>query len=211
MKQTVFIVEDDRDIATYISELLARNGFQSKSFHSAEDFLDTVSRDARGCVIGDIMLPGMNGLAMLAELRKRNSWLPCIVLSGFATVKRTVMAFTDGAYTLIEKPADEGELIDAVTSALEKGEQDYAIAHREADFDACFESLSRGEREVFQCMMKGMPNKLIAFELHVSLRTIEARRRKVFKKMKAESLAELVAFALSSKHRNLIDAKSIAI
>ena len=211
MDRKIYIVEDDQDFSAYVSEIVTRMGFEPAVFGTAEEFLAYVTTEHRGCIVADIRLPGMSGLAMLGEVRKKQVELPFVILSGYATVKKTVSAMRDGAYTLIEKPIDEQEFWDAINSAMTQESQLYKLQEREAGYVHCFEKLSKGEKDVFRCIIKGMPNKNIAFDLSVSLRTIESRRRKVFQKMKAQSVAELVALAISARHRIPIDINEIAV
>ena len=211
MSRQIFIVEDDLDFSNYVSEIVVRRGLIATVFATAEDFLAFITPSHRGCIVADIRLPGMSGLVMLGEVRKKQVELPFIILSGFATVKKTVTAMRDGAYTLIEKPIDEQEFCDAVHSALEREEQLSQLQAQETGYTICFDKLSKGEKDVYRCIIRGMPNKNIASDLRVSLRTIESRRRKVFQKMKAQSVAELVALAISARHRIPIDINIAAI
>jgi two-component system response regulator FixJ len=211
MDRKVYIIEDDQDFSTYLEQVLSRMGLEGTSFSNAEDFLAHIQPEHRGCIVADIRLPGMSGLAMLAEVRKKHVELPYIILSGYATVKKTVTAMQDGAYTLIEKPIDEQEFGDAVHAALTQEGQIFKLQEQELGYIGCYEKLSKGEKDVFRCIVRGMPNKNIASDLRVSLRTIESRRRKVFQKMKAESVAELVALAISARHRIPIDIRDMPI
>ena len=195
----IHVIDDDAIIRDSVALVLARNGYCVQTHDSAEEFLDRVDADNAACVITDVCMPGMNGIQLLAKLKDRGLVFPVIIITGNADVPLAVEAIKRGAFEFIEKPfADEG-LLAALRDALIKdgGTED---RRRDAAVMAKLESLTDRENEVLTCLLKGSPNKIVAYELGISPRTVEVHRANIMHKMKASSLAELVRMAVSAQH-----------
>jgi len=195
---TVFVVDDDDAVRDSLKLLLESSGFKTATFGSAGDFLDQVAAGRQGaCLLLDVRMPDMDGLALLHRLAERQVKIPVIVMTGHGDVPIAVKAMKEGAVDFIEKPFSDQVMLDGVRRALEIGlaarrhEQD-AVAARER-----LQLLTAREREVLEEMVAGNPNKLIAYELGISPRTVEIHRARVMEKMQAKSLSELVRIALA--------------
>jgi two-component system response regulator FixJ len=192
----VHIVDDDDAIRDSVAALLCGAGFACETYHSAADFLDRASADA-GCALIDVRMPGMDGIALLNELRSRGSALAVIVMTGFADVPLAVQAMKLGAVDFVEKPAPRDVLIAAVHRALEQakaggGSQDKAAAQ------ARLERLTERERDVLVLLVGGDANKVVAHKLGISPRTVEIHRSRLMEKTQSGSLAELVRLAIAA-------------
>jgi len=191
---TVFIVDDDQGLLGSLELLLGSVGLDVRSFKSPNDFLNSYQRCA-GCVLIDDRMPEMTGLALQTELVKRGIPLSVVLMTGFADANRTARAFKEGAVDFIEKPFQPEELIDVVKGALERGCEVFREDEESHEFHAKLASLTPRERDVFDQLLTGKPNKLMADALEISDRTIEVHRARVMKKMGGDSVAELVRLA----------------
>lgn len=189
---TVFIVDDDESVRKSLSRLLTSVGFKNETFSSAIEFLKHSPCQGPACLVLDIRMPGLSGLDLQKELAKKNRSLSIVFITGHGSIPLSVQAMKAGAVDFLEKPFDEQALLDAVMHAINKDRRArQGLAELKA-IDQCIKSLSPREHEVFVFVVKGMLNKQIAFELGTTERTIKAHRAKVMKKMKANSLADLV-------------------
>ncbi|HTN77830.1 MAG TPA: response regulator [Pirellulaceae bacterium] len=195
---TVYVIDDDPGIRSYISALAKNKGFAAEAFASADDFLNHLNQHGTlaGCAVVDVKLPGMNGLELMQTLNERSVRLPVIVITGFAEVPLAVKAMKAGAVTFLEKPFQDQDLWQNIQIAMEENEQTLQNLQRKAIIEARFAELSSDETAVMMKMLRGLPNKRIAAELDIGLRTVELRRANVLKKMQVDSLAELVRLAM---------------
>ena len=194
--EIVFVVDDDADARESLCALLESAGVASEAHESARAFLGAYQPGRPGCLIADIRMPDMDGLELQEELNRRNAGLPVIVVTGHADVPLAVRAMKAGAVDLIEKPYDDELLLASVRRALAKahGAREHAAAIEAAKTRIA--SLSARERQVLELLVAGQPNKIIAFELDISPRTVEIHRAHVMEKMEAHSLAHLVRMVL---------------
>lgn len=186
---TVFVVDDDASIRDSLSLLMSLRGHATATFSSAEDFLAAVQPDWRGCVVVDIRMPGMSGLELQRCLAERGPRLPVIVITAHGDVAAARQAFLADAVDFIEKPFDADQLIAAVEGAL-AGVR--AAGLRAAPQRVLESALSAREREVMALMVKGLHNRRIAEELHISPRTVEVHKARVMDKLGVKNLVELV-------------------
>ena len=196
--ETVFVVDDDIDARDSLCALLESADLTGEAYESAQAFLDAYQPDRPGCLIADIRMPDMDGLALQEELNRRHAGLPVIVVTGHADVPLAVRAMKAGAVDLIEKPFDDALLLATVRRAL-------ALAHNAREQAVAADSaktriasLSARERQVLELLVAGQPNKLIAYELDISPRTVEIHRAHVMDKMEAKSLSDLVRAAIAA-------------
>jgi two-component system, LuxR family, response regulator FixJ len=194
--RTVLLVDDDADVRDSLRALLESAGYVVRDFESAKGLLTDPALNRAGCLITDIRMPEMDGLALQEELAGRKIGLPVIVITGHGDVPLAVRAMKAGAVDFIEKPFDDHALIAAVRSALDR----HAATKRREAFTSEAQSrlacLSKREREVLDGLVAGHPNKIIAADLGISPRTVEIYRANVMTKMQAESLSDLVRTAL---------------
>jgi len=189
---TVFIVDDDAAIRFAMQALMDSVNLNHEIFASADEFLAKVGDQRPGCLVLDIRMPGLGGLELQEELIKRQSTLPIIFITGHGDVPMAVEAMQKGAVDFIQKPFRDQELLDRIREALATDEERRESQKHHAEVSSRLERLTNREREVFDLVVTGKPNKVIAYELGVSQRTVEIHRARVMEKMQARSLADLV-------------------
>ena len=190
-QNNVFVVDDDDAFRDSLTWLLDSPNYQIKSFSSGEQFLDFY-QGYPGCLLLDIRMPGINGLALQQELNKRRFRLPIIVITGHGDIPMAVTAIKNGAMDFVEKPFDDKVLLDQVARALKLSEQWQAEAQHEAEVLSFYATLSKREKQVMGLVVEGMANKVIAETLDISPKTVEVHRARVMSKMNAQNLPELV-------------------
>ncbi len=189
---TVFIVDDDAAIRFAMEALMESVNLPYEIYDSADDFLGKESKQRPGCLILDIRMPGLDGLELQQELINRKNTLPIIFITGHGDVPMAVEAMQKGAVDFIQKPFRDQELLDCIRKALATDQKRRESCERVAQVVDRLGKLTKREREVFDLVVTGKPNKIIAFELNVSQRTVEIHRARVMEKMQANSLADLV-------------------
>jgi len=192
----VFVVDDDRAMRDSLRWLLESIGLSVRTYGTAADFLSDHDPAQPGCLVLDVRMPGMSGLDLQAELAKRGSELPTIVVTGHAEVAMAVRAVKAGALDFIEKPFSDQLLLDRVRQALEIDRQSREVRVRREDARRRLASLSAREREVLSLVAAGKANKEIAAALGLSPKTVEVHRAHVMSKMAVDSLAELIRVAI---------------
>jgi len=195
--QTVYIVDDDPAIRYAMQALMDSVNLQYEIFASADEFLQQEGQHRAGCLVLDIRMPGLGGLELQEELIARGSTLPIIFITGHGDVPMAVDAMQKGAVDFILKPFRDQELLDRVRDALNTDKQRRAELEQHANVEQRLDKLTKREREVFDLVVTGKPNKVIAYELGVSQRTVEIHRARVMEKMQARSLADLVRMHIS--------------
>jgi len=196
-QETVFIIDDDDAVRDSLSAVLAMQNFAVEAFPSAEAFLLNYRPAPISCAIVDLRMPGMDGLALLEHMRAKGVMLPVVVVTGHGDVPLAVRAMKAGAVDFIEKPYTNTALLEAVRKGLDTivtsglAQPDHGVKDRLA-------SLTGRERDVLRQLVIGHPNKIIAFNLGISPRTVEIHRANVMKKMEAESLSHLVRLTIAA-------------
>ena len=197
---TVFIVDDDPAIRTAMQALMDSVVLPHRVFSSGNEFLDSGSAGRAGCLVLDIRMPGLSGLELQAELLQRDSTLPIIFITGHGDVPMAVEAMQKGAVDFIQKPFRDQDLLERITEALKTDEKRRRQRERQEAVAERVASLTNREAQVFDLVVTGKPNKVIAYELGVSQRTVEIHRARVMEKMQARSLADLVKMHLANEH-----------
>lgn len=195
---TVYVIDDDQAIRHAMDLLLRSVGLPHRVYPSADEFLADFTPDRRGCIVLDIRMPGMGGLELQTELGARGCTMPIIFITGFGDIPMAVEALKKGAFDFIEKPFRDQELLDRISLAMDV---DAETQDQKGAVRATRERLARltpREREVFDLVVTGKANKVIAHELDVSQRTVEIHRARVMEKMEARSLADLVRMHLGA-------------
>jgi two-component system response regulator FixJ len=195
----VHVIDDDEALRDSIQMFLASVGLEVRTYASADDFLTILDTAAPGCVVTDVRMPGMSGMELLAEIARLGVALPVIVVTGHADVPLAVRAMKQGAVDLLEKPFEGDQLIDAVRRALEVGRDSRLSAPGAQEAQTRLATLTARETEVLDRLVKGQPNKVIAYEMGISPRTVEVHRANVMKKTQAGSLSELVRMFLNNE------------
>jgi two-component system, LuxR family, response regulator FixJ len=197
-KDLVQIIDDDDALRDSLTFLLSSAGIEAKSYDSAGAYLNDPQRSAAGCIITDVRMPGMSGIDLLRKLKSDGVSLPVIVMTGHGDVPLAVEAMKLGAFDFIEKPFDDDALLASVRGALGVQEKHSRVESQRQEIESSLAQLSARERQVLDGLVAGQPNKVIAYELGISPRTVEIYRANVMTKMQANSLSELVRMALVS-------------
>jgi two-component system, LuxR family, response regulator FixJ len=195
---TVFIIDDDPAVRQALTVLLRSMHLQAEAYDSAQQFLGAFDATRPGCLLLDVRMPGISGLELLEQLSGHEIRLPVIVMSAYGDVPMVVRAMKAGALNFLEKPCRDQQLWEAIQEGLkcDAGRRQHIVLR--AKILHRLQRLTPGEQEVLRRLSDGKSNKTIAGELGLSVRTIEVRRAKLMKKMKAQSLAELIRLTLSA-------------
>lgn len=194
----IHIIDDDDAIRDSLTFLLETSGFAARAYESAEQFLEARMDAAPGCILTDVRMPEMSGLDLVRRLNEVGSTLPVVMMTGHADVPLAVEAMKAGVIDFIEKPFDDETLLESLRTALREDRRPMAADPRRAATIERFEALSARERQVLEGLVAGRPNKVIAYDLGISPRTVEVYRANVMTKTQAGSLSELVRMALSA-------------
>jgi len=189
--RTVFVVDDDDDFRDSMQWLLESAHLDVVGFSSAQAFLDQYNGEP-GCMLLDIRMPEINGLALQKMMQERNIRLPIIVITGHGDIPMAVNAMKNGAMDFIEKPFDDEVMLRLVDEALSRSTEIFQQQNQQRRTEQLYENLSRREKEVMTLVVSGMANREIAEELGISPKTVEVHRSRVMAKMEAENLPQLV-------------------
>ena len=201
----VFVVDDDVSVRESLELLILSAGWQPETFGSAEEFLARPRFEGPSCLILDVKLPSLNGLDLQRRIRDRPD-IPIIFITGYGDVPTTVEAMKAGAVEFVTKPFGDDVLLNAVSQALERSRTTLAHDARLRALTARYTSLTPRERETMALVVSGLLNKQIAAQLGISEITVKAHRGRVMRKMRVESLAELVRLAAALDLQTLADA-----
>jgi len=191
----VAVVEDDEAVRISLARLLAVAGYDARGFDSGMAFLEATEASEASCVVTDLQLPGVSGLELQKALGARGLDVPMVFVTAFGTVPASVQAMRGGAVDFLEKPADPAALLDAVERAVARRVALAESAEARAGVARRLDLLTGRERQVFEGVVQGLPNKQIAAQLGIALKTVKVHRGRVMLKMEAESVADLVRFA----------------
>jgi two-component system response regulator FixJ len=190
--QTVFIVDGDAAARDSISQLALSRGWQTKSYSSPKPLLSEVESLTSGCIISELRFDGVSGLDLLDELKVRDVALPVTIVTAHADVPTAVNAMLKGAFTLIQKPHEDKELLSTIDAALRHEREHREHSQEIRQIRQRLAGLTTGAVDVLRGLLHGKPNKKIAADLGIGLRTVELRRARLLQQMEAGSLAELV-------------------
>lgn len=191
----VTVIDDDPSVRKAIARLLQSAGLQVATHASAQEYLEQYDPDAPGCLVLDLAMPDLNGLALQDALATRGNPPPIIFLTGQATVPDSVLALKHGAADFLTKPVDESTLLEAVRSAIAKDRTERSKRAEDAEIAQRMAMLTPREVQVLRYVVAGNLNKQIASELGTVEKTIKVHRARVMEKLKVQSLAELVMLA----------------
>ena len=201
MDNTVFIVDDDSSVRDSLGLLLGLRGYRTSLFADAASFLSALRADWQGCLIVDIRMPGMNGLELQRELQERGCALPVVVISGHGDVSSAREAFRADAIDFLEKPLDEGKLIQAIDEAFRRQSASLGSRQQQQEFSRRVDELTPREHEVMELVIAGRHNREIATALDISPRTVEVHKARMMAKLGADNVPQLVRICLESGSR----------
>ena len=194
-ERTVYVVDDDADVRRSLERLLLAAGFRAVLHATAADLIERASELSQGCILLDVRLPGTDGLELQARLADLGVRLPVILMTGHGDVPTAVRAMKAGAVDFIEKPFDDERLLGAIETALATTGQ--ADREREAAAAAKrLSALSQRERQVLDGLVAGRPNKVIAHDLGISVRTVEVHRARMLDRLGARRASEAIRLAV---------------
>ena len=195
---TVFVVDDDPSYLSGVERLLRAAGYAVASFTSASDFLARRPSSARGCVVADLRMPGMDGLALQEALAGSDNPLPTVFLTGQGDIPTSVKAMRRGAEDFLDKSAPGELLLGAIERALARDAREHADRARRGALRARFAALTPRENEVLTQVLRGQLNKQIAADLGVDERSVKRHRTNLIRKLGVDSVAELVRLAVEA-------------
>jgi FixJ family two-component response regulator len=196
---TVYVIDDDESIRELLAWLMKRNAIHAEAFPNAKSFLKSYRPGAPGCLILDLYMPGMSGLDLQQYLNEAGIEMPVIFLSGRADVPKAVLAVKSGAIDFIEKPFDYRQIVELVRECLRRDAASRA-GREEARIRAeRMATLTQREREVLDRVIAGKVNRIIAEEMQISIKTVEAHRARIMEKLEVDSVAELVQATLGAR------------
>lgn len=193
----VHVIDDDEAVRDSLAFVLESGGLSVRTYESALHFLQHVDRLGTGCIVTDIRMPDINGLDLVRRLKERGVKNPMIVITGHGDVPLAVEAMKAGVVDFLEKPFDEDALLRAIRSAKASQTQSDQDLTEQRRLKTIFDSLSQREREVLQGVVDGKMNKVIAYELGISHRTVDVYRANVMAKTGANGLSDLVRMVLT--------------
>ena len=201
----VWLVDDDREVRNALSLLLRTAGHRVHAHDSGESLLKVVSSSCRGCLLIDVRLQGMDGLALQRELIRCHIHLPRIFISGHGDIPLAVRAVNEGGRDFIEKPPDEQTLLQAIEAAIEADRLWSTTYANTLRTEALIDTLTPRELEVMTLMLEGQPSKSIANALGASVRTVEVHRARILEKLEVSNSGEMISRVLATPSRGARD------
>lgn len=190
--RTVFLVDDDPGVRRSLSRVLREEGFEVRGYESAEAFLARPDTTARGCIVLDVTMPGLDGLALQRRLSEEGQQMPIVFLTGYGDIPTSVRAIKAGAADFLTKPVASATLVAAVRAAIEQDSVARQTEDEAAELAQRFGSLTAREREVLSALVGGKLNKQIAADLGVVEQTVKFHRARIMERMGARTVAELM-------------------
>jgi two-component system response regulator FixJ len=190
--ETICVIDDDALQCGALAGALRRQGFAVQTFLSATDFLNSSPSLSDGAIVADVNMPGLTGIDLLTKLREMGATAPVILITGQADIPLAIRALKSGAADFLEKPISDRELLSSVLSAIREAKRAAARDWQILDALRRLERLTDRERVILDCLVEGHANKVIARELNLSPRTVEAHRASIMHKTRAESFSALI-------------------
>ena len=198
MLQIVFVLDDDNAVRGALGTLLQAKGYAVKAYASAEAFLAELNPALAGCVLLDVRMPGLSGPELQERLLEMNVSLPVIMITGNADLPTAVKTMKAGAVDFIEKPFEEDVLLQSVDKALTLSAKQHAQSVSAENWQKNLGKLTPREREVLEQIVQGHPNKIAAYHLGISPRTVEIHRARVVEKLEARNFSHLIQMAIAA-------------
>jgi two-component system response regulator FixJ len=194
----VYVVDDDQAMVESLTWIIESVGLHAKAYTRAQEFLDQYEHLQHGCILLDVRMPGMSGPELQAKLNSIGATIPIIFISGHGDVPLAVRVMKAGAVDFLTKPFNDQVLLESINKALRMDKLNREKLQESAQAEAKFALLSPREIQVLQGIVAGKQNKVISAELNISLKTVEAHRASVMKKMSVKSVPELVKLVLTN-------------
>jgi two-component system response regulator DctR len=194
---TVFIVDDDEAFRDSVKELVSSVGLATEAFDSAMAFLSAHDPARAGCLVLDVRMAHMSGIALQSKLKSMGGRIPIVFVSGHGDIQTAVGAIKDGAVDFVQKPYHEQQLLDAINEALRRDAVQRAPSSASPALAERIAALTTREREIMELALKGLPSKVIARELAISYRTVEQHRSRLLEKLGVGSITELMRLTLT--------------
>jgi two-component system response regulator FixJ len=194
--EAVFVVDDDTAVRQGLRFMLRAAGYSVEAFPSARSFLEDYDPRRGGCLLLDVQMPQMTGLELQQRLNVRGWRIPVIFITGHGSVPLAIAAMKAGAFDFIEKPLREDTLLESIERALHWNDRAYEERLERATLEVRAALLTPREREVFELVARGEPNKVIARNLGISFRTVELHRAHIIEKLQARSLSDLIRMGI---------------
>jgi FixJ family two-component response regulator len=195
----VFVVDDDEGVRNSLRFLLKSVGLTTRALASAGEFLEAYRQNQPGCLVLDVRMPGMSGIELQQQLNLRGATIPVIFITGHGDIPMAVEAMKNGALDFIQKPFDEIALLQTVERLLAAASASFARQRQSADREALLAALTHRETQVLERIVAGRLNKQIADDLDISVKTVEAHRANLMKKLDADNAADLFRIVLGSQ------------
>ncbi len=192
---TIFIIDDNHEVCDALKYLFESVDFHVETYKSAQTFLAKYDQNKQGCILIDVRMPIMSGLELLEHLNERKNRLPIIVITGYGDISMAIRAMKLGACDFILKPFNDQCLLEIVQKCINKHADKYTLEY----INQRTHTLSERERQILDLICEGKLNKEIAYELAISISTVEAHRANIMRKMQAKNLAQLIKFYLKSQ------------
>ena len=194
--KTLFVVDDDAAVRHGLRFMLHAAGYSVEAFPSARSFLEDYDPRRGGCLLVDVQMPQMSGFELQQQLNLRGWRIPVVFITGYGSVPQAIAAVKAGAFDFIEKPLREDTLLDSIERALHWNDKAYEERLERASLQVRAALLTPREREIFELVVAGEPNKIIARHLGISFRTVELHRAHIVEKLHARSLSDLIRMGM---------------
>ncbi len=198
-RSIVHVVDDNAAVRDAICWLVEQVGLEGRPYASAQEFLSKCDARSRGCLVLDIRMPGISGLELQDRLRDKLSHLPVIFVTGHGDVPITVRAMKAGAYEFLQKPFNDQDLLEAIQGALAEYSEIWKQTDDQKRLEESLSSLTPREQEVLRHLGHGKPNKVIAYDMGLSVRTVEGYRANIMNKLQVRTIGELMQIVLDTK------------
>lgn len=198
----IHVIDDDDAVRQSLKFLLECSGYEVRDHDSAVAFLDILPTDgnlAPGCIVTDVRMPDMNGLELVGRLKELGVNEPVVVITGHADVPMAIQAMKAGVFDFIEKPFADDHFLSVIDKAVASRAATFEAEQERREAEERIQSLSQREREVLDGLVDGKANKMIAYDLGISVRTVEVYRANVMSKLRVKSLSELVRLAIGAR------------
>lgn len=193
LEPILYIIDDDICMLESLNWLTRSNGIETKTYNNANSFLEDFLPGSPGCVLSDMLMPGINGIELQNRLRILDAPLPVILITGFASVTIAVQAMKNGVFDFIEKPIDNTALLTTIKRAFAVNQKYHETRRHAQKQQTSLKNLTKRERDVYDLIVQGHANKIISEKLRIAQKTVETHRANVMKKTNARSLSDLIA------------------